>query len=238
MLSLLISLLSFASLALSWPALPKLVDQSASRLPELINDNTTAGWVDPRKGGGQMLDFTTRRYGEPLNVIISGRSDPRILTMSGLHRYANSIGFAEECLGLHIGNIHQANLGDGQGKIDEQFLARQTYFPILGTCWQSLVGGHHFRAWHQNGSDANTRAWFLAVSKEMDSGQNHNIVPNGYNIGRDWLVERAVAGSSWHGMWWKAEVEWHEGLLEPGHQHINHNISQDGRTAILTVYRL
>ena len=42
------------------------------------------------------------------------------------------------------------------------------------------------------------------------------IVPDGYNIGRDWFVEKATAGSNWKGMWWKADVEWRKGLLEPG----------------------
>ena len=100
--------------------------------------------------------WANRHFGEPLNVIISGNSDPRILSLSGLHSYAkcatsttylytkltlhSSLGYAEECLGLHYGRIHQANLGDGQGQQDEQFLARQTYFPIFGTCWQSLIG--------------------------------------------------------------------------------------------------
>lgn len=42
------------------------------------------------------------------------------------------------------------------------------------------------------------------------------IVDDGYNLGRDWLVDRAVQGSRWKGMWWKAEVEWYEGLLKPG----------------------
>ena len=42
------------------------------------------------------------------------------------------------------------------------------------------------------------------------------IVPNGYNIGRDWFVEKATAGSNWKGIWWKADVEWRQGLLEPG----------------------
>lgn len=64
------------------------------------------------------------------------------------------------------------------------------------------------------------------------------IVPNGYNVGRDWFVERALDGTSWKGMWWQAEVEWHTGLLEPGHHNVNHNISQDGVTAVLTVYRI
>lgn len=58
----------------------------------------------------------------------------------GLHRYAKTIGFSEECLGMHMGNLHEADLGDGDGRKIEQFLARQHYFPIWGTCWESLRG--------------------------------------------------------------------------------------------------
>jgi len=44
------------------------------------------------------------------------------------------------------------------------------------------------------------------------------IVPNGYNIGRDMLVERALEGSSWNDMSWVVEIEWREGLLEAGYK--------------------
>lgn len=71
-----------------------------------------------------------------------------------------SIGFNRECLGLHYGHIHEADLGDGLGRKAEQFLGRQHYFPIMGTCWESVRGGNHFRAWRQNGTDANSGAWF------------------------------------------------------------------------------
>ena len=43
-------------------------------------------------------------------------------------------------MGLHYGNIHRADLGDGQGLVDELYLARQYYFPVWGTCWESLAG--------------------------------------------------------------------------------------------------
>ena len=55
-----------------------------------------------------------------------------------------------------------------------------------------------------------------SASKEEPTSKKHMIVPNGYNIGRDWFVEKAAAGSYSKGMWWKADVEWREGLLEPG----------------------
>ncbi|KAJ3747556.1 hypothetical protein DFH05DRAFT_820722 [Lentinula detonsa] len=206
--------------------------------------DVTNGWVDPRILGGQLLDFTTRHKGEPLNVIISGRSDPYVLSESGFSTYAKSLGFSSECFGLHYGNIHQANLGDGNERQDEQLLARQYYFtrpggPVLGTCWESLAGGNHFRAWKQNGTMADSGAWFLGVSKEEHSGKHHMIIPDGYNIGRDFLVAQAVSSPThWNSIWWQTEVEWVEGLLEPGNDGVNHEIEQDGFVAVLTVTRL
>jgi hypothetical protein len=44
------------------------------------------------------------------------------------------------------------------------------------------------------------------------------IIPDGYNIGRDFLVEAAASVSHWNGMWWQADVEWRRGLLEPGYK--------------------
>ncbi|KAF9448725.1 hypothetical protein P691DRAFT_800356 [Macrolepiota fuliginosa MF-IS2] len=198
----------------------------------------TPPWHDPRRNGGRMLDFTTKRYGEPLNVVISGHSDPFVLTEEGLHAYAKSLGFSEECLGLHYGALHEANLGDGDERKTEQYLARQYYFPIWGTCWESLAGGHHFRAWKQNGTLANSGAWFIGASKEYDSGRHHRIVPNGYNLGRDYIVQRASSGGSWKGMSWRTDVEWRSDLLEAGSEGVNHGIEQDGRVAILTAHRI
>jgi hypothetical protein len=93
------------------------------------------------------------------------------------------------------------------------------------------------------------------ASKEYDSSKRHKIVPNGYNLGRDWLVDRAVKGGRWKGMWWKAEVEWRTDLIDSGKKGqlffyflddafqqpkspgVNHGIPQDGRIAVLTVSR-
>ncbi|PPR07680.1 hypothetical protein CVT24_003923 [Panaeolus cyanescens] len=223
------------------------------------NSTTRVGWYDPRINGGRFLDvstvtifcdntigliqvfftqYTNKKYGEPLNIIISGLSDPYILTERGFHEYAKSIGYAEECMGLHYGDRHDADLGDGDGRKVEMFLARQYYFPIWGTCWESIAGGQHFRAWKQNGTLANSNAWFIGASKEKDSSKRHIIVPNGWNLGRDWFVERALIGGKWKNNWWKAEVEWRTDLLEEGDKGINHHIPQDGRVAILTVNRI
>ena len=42
------------------------------------------------------------------------------------------------------------------------------------------------------------------------------IIPDGYNIGRDYIVSQATSISRWKGKWWQAEVDWHDGLLESG----------------------
>lgn len=59
-----------------------------------------------------------------------------------IHSYfvGRSLGYSQECLGLHYGNRHHANLGDGDDKKRELILARQHYFPVWGTCWESLAG--------------------------------------------------------------------------------------------------
>jgi len=200
------------------------------------------GWFDPRVNSGRFLDYTNHKppySGEPLNIVITSFSDPYVLSDEGFQEYSKSIGYSEECLGIHLGNKHDADLGDGDDRKAQQFLARQYYFlPVMGTCWESFAGGHHFRAWKQNGTLANSGAWFIGASKEEPTAKKHMIVPNGYNIGRDWFVEKATAGSYSKGMWWKADVEWREGLLEPGSDGVNHGIAQDGVVAILTIHRL
>ncbi|TEB23003.1 hypothetical protein FA13DRAFT_1740493 [Coprinellus micaceus] len=224
-----------AAVPLSEQAVLKGLDEGA---PTQDPSGGLIGWYDPRERGGRLIDYTIDDLGEPLNVIISGLSDPHILTDKGFQDYTKSLGYSQECLGLHYGNRHYADLGDGDMQKIELILARQHYFPVWGTCWESLAGGHHFRAWRQNGTHANSGAWFIGASKEFDSSKNHKIVPNGWNLGRDWFVESAVAGTHYRNHWWEAGVEWRTDLLEEGSDGINHGIAQDGRVAVLTVKRL
>lgn len=206
-------------------------------------DPELPGWVDPRKYGGSMLDLVGNGLREPINVIISGNSDKHILSDAGLRDYVRTIGFSFECLNLHMGNLQRADLGDGKGWIPEMFEYREEGFPgapgrWVGACWESLYGGNHFRAWKQNGTLANTGAWFLAASKEKNLKYHHTIDHDGYNAGRDLLVKAAEKGGKWNNIYYKATVTWVDYLLEAGRHGINHNIPQDGRTAILTVKRV
>jgi hypothetical protein len=66
-----------------------------------------------------MLDNAGNGLGEPLNVIISGLSSPAVLTDAGIVNFAKAIGFSTECLSIHLGAPQSANLGDGNGFVNQ-----------------------------------------------------------------------------------------------------------------------
>jgi len=199
----------------------------------------------------------TDGLGEPINVILSGGSDSDVLVDAeangGLRNYFLSFGFASECLGQHDGNDQEANLGDGNGYKNETAVIRWDYGdPSLGTCKETISGGNHFRYWTQNGSSANSGAVFMAASYEMPIAQQHNIVPNGYNFGRDELVGNATSQSSlipttsltnasaysgqtsFGGYTYQTSVKYVSGLLQNTSIGINHNdtVPLNGQNAI------
>ncbi|KAF5355290.1 hypothetical protein D9758_006107 [Tetrapyrgos nigripes] len=180
-------------------------------------------FFDPRQNGGSMLDDTGNGLGEPLNVIISGLSSSEVLSEEGIVNYAKAIGFSEECLGIHLGDPQSANLGDGNGPVNQTIELRQDYGdPDLGTCLESLIGGNHFRVFIQNGPQQPTGALFLAVSQEEDVTQGHTITPDGYNIGRDLLVANALGDTSFNGVNYHTVGRNITGLLPVGTQGVNH----------------
>ncbi|KAI0031771.1 hypothetical protein K488DRAFT_51357 [Vararia minispora EC-137] len=190
----------------------------------------------PNAGGGSNLDNAGNGFGEPLNVIISGLSSPGVLTLSGLENFARAVGFSTECLGIHLGGPQSANLGDGNGFVNQTVELRQDFGdPVLGTCEETLEGGNHFRVWQQNGSAANSGAFFLAVSQEEDLQEGHTISPNGYNMGRDALVAAAVGTTSFSGVTYSTTSQQIMGLLPAGSAGVNHGIAQDGVVVLLTV---
>ncbi|SPO41135.1 uncharacterized protein PSFLO_06617 [Pseudozyma flocculosa] len=210
---------------------------SVTGVDQVVAPVVGQGFVDPRLYGGTSFDLVGDGEHEPLNVIVSALSSPEILTKKGLQSYMRSLDFDKECLGLHSGGAQKAWL-DPRGWRDEEWLFRKVYTPLdhlFGTCIESLVGGNHFRAWQQQG----TGAWFLATSKEQNVARKHMIVPDGYNIGRDELVEQSQAErdtvTSFFGKRYRTSVEYVAGLMPPGQQGVNHDIAVDGLTAILTV---
>ena len=53
---------------------------------------------------------------------------------------------SEECFDIHLGAPQSANLGDGNGWVNQTIELRQDFgSAALGTCLETLVGGNHFR---------------------------------------------------------------------------------------------
>ncbi|OJA14495.1 hypothetical protein AZE42_04451 [Rhizopogon vesiculosus] len=203
--------------------------------PTIVERGSIA-YFNPAIGGGSMLENAGDGYGEPLNVIISGLSSPAVLKYHGAINYARAIGFSEECFNLHLGGFMSANLGDGNGWVNETIELRQDYDNTsIGTCLETLIGGNHFRIFVQNGTAADSGALFLAVSQEEPLNENHDIIPDGYNIGRNSLVAAAVGKSHYGGIKYTTIAKNITGLLAPGDDRINHGIAQDGIVTLLTV---
>ncbi|KAG2079061.1 hypothetical protein BDR04DRAFT_1131361 [Suillus decipiens] len=199
-------------------------------------DKRGAAYYDPTPGGGSMLINAGDGYGEPMNVIISGLSSPHVLTLDGAINFARAIGFSEECFGLHLGGYMSADLGDGNGWVNQTIELRQDYGNSgIGTCLESIIGGNHFRIFVQNGTAADSGALFLAVSREEPVTENHDVIPDGYNIGRDQLVSAAVGETWFDGVRYRTTAHNVTGLLAPGSEGINHGIAVDGIVTLLTV---
>ncbi|KAK7037259.1 hypothetical protein VNI00_011250 [Paramarasmius palmivorus] len=209
-----------------------------------------AGFHNPLDTGGS---FFTKVEGtfppgqvEPVNMVISANSDEDVLKDredgGGLRNYWLSLDFGGECLGQHSGSDQQVNLGDGNGYKNQTAVMRYNYQdPQLGTCKESIQGGNHFRYWVQDGSQANTGAIFMAASYEKPIAENHDIVSNGYNLGRDYIIgnitgsaiptlnltnQTTYTGTTQAGGYtYESHVQYLTGLLPNTSDNINHNWS-------------
>ncbi|KAI5123152.1 hypothetical protein M0805_000855 [Coniferiporia weirii] len=226
------------------------------------------GYFNPLDNGGSMLTEVNGTFpaglGEPLNVILTANSDSAVLvdqeTDGGLRNYYFALGFAGECLGQHDSSDQAANLGDGHGYLNETSTIRWDYGdPTVGTCTETIQGGNHFRYWIQNGKNADSKAVFMAASYEKPIAEQHDVIDNGYNLGRDWLVGNATGGIniptsnltnsstysgqvSFGGYTYQTDVQYVSGLLQNTSNGINHYLTVgdgqnavDGLVAVLTV---
>ncbi|KAF9018554.1 hypothetical protein BDZ89DRAFT_1210101 [Hymenopellis radicata] len=232
-----------------------------------------AGYYNPyesERGGSLLTNILGTTYppgqAEPVNAIISGNSDEQMLKdqeeNGGLRTtFCTSLQFSGECLGQHQGTAQQVDLGDGNGYLNETAVIRYNYGdPALGSCTETIKGGNHFRYWVQNGDGGNSGAIFMACSYEMPISLQHDIVPNGYNLGRDYIVgnitgsviptltltnESTYSGStSYGGYTYKTDVSYASGMLQNTSIGINHNLTVlidgvtnavDGLVAVLQV---
>ncbi|CEH11935.1 hypothetical protein CBOM_07323 [Ceraceosorus bombacis] len=200
---------------------------SSHPLSDPIKRQSATGYANPTDNGGSWLTTTAVGLGEPLNVIISGESD---------EGYFRSLFYSEgSCFNITLGNEQAANLGDGQGTLNQTDIKRYNYYlGDSGTCLQSLNGGPHFRYWQQS----TTRAWFLATSYSDDAETNHMIIPNGYDLNRDQLSSNATNATgtfSPGGFEYTATRTQAPLLADVPLESINHGIATDGNVDILTV---
>ncbi|KAL0961222.1 hypothetical protein HGRIS_006189 [Hohenbuehelia grisea] len=225
------------------------------------------GYYTPMEAGGSMLTKVPETFpeglGEPINIILTGYSDEEVLNdnedKGGLQNFFLSFGFSGECLGQHSGSNQGANLGDGHGYLNETAVMRWNYGdPALGSCKETIMGGNHFRYWVQNGPSGNSGAVFMAASYEMPIAQQHDIIVNGYNFGRDWVIGNMTnvtvpthnltnqttysTQTTWAGYTYASEIQYVSGLLSNSSEGINHMYSVgpnwtnaiDGLVAVIT----
>ncbi|CED82398.1 hypothetical protein [Phaffia rhodozyma] len=222
-------------------------------------ESSSLGYTNPSLTGGQMLTIVNETYpaglGEPLNMIISANSDAAVLVDSadngGLRNYYLSLNFSGNCLNIISTGGQYANLGDGKDVVIQTAEIRYNFGDaIFGTCRETFQGGNHFRYWTQ----ATTGAIFMAASEEMDLAQGHDIVSNGYNLGRDGIVGYATTGgttetvvsrnvtnstvlqgsTSYNNYTYTTTVQYVSGLLQNSSEGINHmyTVEEDGYPAI------
>ncbi|KAM0787149.1 hypothetical protein ACM66B_006400 [Microbotryomycetes sp. NB124-2] len=197
-------------------------------------------FVDPRLAQGQWRAFFDDLYpdkGEPLNVVVSALSDRSVTRDArGLEDWLSSIQYGVQCLGMHKGKKQQANLGDGNGFVEQAGLVRWTYgLPSHGgTCFESLAGGSHIRYWFQNGPLARTGAVFLAASDEKDAIGAHSIITDGDKIAH-LATQPEGTVSPLSGTTYTATAQYVDGLLPSGSAGLNHDVASDGRLAVVRV---
>ncbi|WFD43204.1 hypothetical protein MPSI1_001859 [Malassezia psittaci] len=191
--------------------------------------------------------------GEPLNLIISSESSPDMLQPEGFLVWATALGFGVSCLGQgNSEGFMYANLGTENPNVRQGSLSgnngvmRWNYgLPEIGTCRETIQGGNHFRWFTQHTRQAGT-AIFIASSIELGLDSAHSVSSNGYNLGRDSIVELATDknGIEWEGNKFNASVKWVEAgrLLNATSENINHpevaptnGTAIDGRVAVLYV---
>ena len=207
----------------------------------------------PNATNGGSLEFTftsgnTRP--EPINVIFASGSFPDVPTYPnatlallhphGLAQYLRALNYSDECLGLHLSTPAVADLGDGRGSRRLDFLYRENFgkYPD-GTCLESVQGGSHFRGWSQMVGEDQPFAWFLAASNELNLTLHHDIVPDGYDLGRDEVVRRALIGGvdPVTGCKYAPAQTWNETGVAAAAAgdvaHYNHDIGTDGIVSVI-----
>jgi len=128
--------MSLASPAPAKPATAALaaassVEVSASEIAQVEHQQQSSGaaFFSPLDGGGSEMDIVSPGLGEPMNVIVSGLSDPRVLTDDGFLNWAQSLDMSTECLG-NISEVPKQPISETETVLSTKLLS---YAKILET---------------------------------------------------------------------------------------------------------
>lgn len=82
-----------------------------------------------------------------VSSITPGPLDCEHIVLAFHCQYLNRHSSSTECFGIHLGDPQSANLGDGNGWVNQTVELRSDYGDAgVGTCLESLIGGNHFRS--------------------------------------------------------------------------------------------
>lgn len=177
---------------------------------------------------------------QPINVIISNKSDASVLRHTGLMDYFKSLGYEVESCFYGAPNNQTANVSNGTYILNR-----------FGYNWHSAecdtnpdkpVLGIH--AWSQNRTNEELGALFIAATVLTTNKQGDKVEQNGYDRGRDLFVSRAtldysndyIGSAANKSMEYKTQVVYNDTqLLANVPKDLDGDVTTDGRVPILLV---
>lgn len=159
------------------------------------------GYVDPATRDGKMT--TTPVYldknvtkGQPMNVIISNKSEASILEDLGAHNFYKSLGFLPgPCHTKDDTNrTKEANVGGiGWGAMGSEDAKWQ--FPECGSPTNPVL---RFTYWIQYDALGKAGATFISAAMTVpDEAQSDDtVIENGYDLGRDQFIARVTLNNT------------------------------------------
>lgn len=115
---------------------------------------------------------------------VGTRNRPTWATVMGCVRYSLVASAASVAVSRNTGWPSRFNKRGPAGAnerslhraVNQTDLLRWNYGdPSLGTCTETIKGGSHFRYWTQNGTAANSGAYFMAISYEKNLTFQHDV---------------------------------------------------------------
>lgn len=177
---------------------------------------------------------------QPINVIISNKSDASVLKHIGLMDYFKSLGYDLDNCMTGAPNNQTANVSNGT-----YILNRFNYNWHSAECETSRGKPVlYLHAWTQNRTNEELGALFIAATVLTPDKQGDKVEQNGYDRGRDLFVSRAtldysnnyIGSAANKSMEYKTQVVYNDTqLLANMPKDLDGAVTTDGRVPILLV---